>query len=69
MELTFFQKSCDLLIESLSKDNVEQLTSTGSVYFFQFWMVVLPKFYNKSVSTVVKTHRNTNLVSSRPALK
>ena len=69
MELTFFQKSFDLLIVSLSKDNVEQLTSTGIVYFFQFWMVVLPKFYNKSVSTVVKTHRNTNLVASTPALK
>ena len=34
MELTFFQKSCDLLIGSLSKDNVEQLTSTGSGFFF-----------------------------------
>ena len=36
MELTFFQKSCDLLIVSLSKDNVEQLTSTGSGFFFSF---------------------------------
>ena len=33
MELTFFQKSCDLLVVSLSKDNVEQLTSIGSVFF------------------------------------
>ena len=33
MELTFFQKSCDLLIVSLSKDNVEPLTSTGKWFF------------------------------------
>lgn len=33
MELTFFLKSCDLLTVSLSKDNIEQLTSTGSGFF------------------------------------
>ena len=33
MELTFFQKSCDLLIVSLSKDNVEQLHQPEVVFF------------------------------------